>query len=47
MKNINRRTFLRMSGIAGSMAMLPRTSLAAAPRGGVIGGGCGGASVAK
>ena len=47
MKNINRRNFLRMSGIAGSMAMLPRTSLAAAPRVVVIGGGFGGASVAK
>ena len=47
MKNINRRNFLRMAGIAGSMAMVPRTSLAAAPRVVVIGGGFGGASVAK
>lgn len=47
MKTFNRRSFLRMAGIAGSMAMLPRTSLAAAPRVVVIGGGFGGASVAK
>ncbi len=47
MKNIKRRNFLRRAGIAGSMAMLPRTSLAAAPRVVVIGGGFGGASVAK
>ena len=47
MKNINRRNFLRMAGIAGSKAILPRTSLAAAPRVVVIGGGFGGASVAK
>lgn len=47
MKNFDRRSFLRMAGIAGSMAVLPRTGLAAAARVVVIGGGFGGASVAK
>lgn len=47
MKNVDRRSFLRMAGIAGGMAMLPRVSRAAAPRVVVIGGGFGGASVAK
>ena len=47
MKNVDRRSFLRMAGIACGMAMLPRVSRAAAPRGVVIGGGVGGASVVK